>query len=133
MVFVNFVCNFGFLSMIGSTLFFVQRFSAVFLLAYTIWLATFFIFNQPFEFSAWEQFTNQQTFLIFTSLVALIILLHAFIGLWTIGTDYFTQRTIGFFNLQVAQYANLIRGGYTLLFITWGFLTVFFIFFIIWS
>jgi succinate dehydrogenase / fumarate reductase membrane anchor subunit len=119
--------------MIGSTLFFVQRFSAVFLLAYTIWLTTFFIFNQPFEFSAWEQFTNQQTFLIFTSLVALITLLHAFIGLWTIGTDYFTQRTIGFLNLQVAQYANLIRGGYTLLFIIWGFLTVFFILFIIWS
>ena len=133
MVFVDIVCHLDVLPMIGSTLFFAQRFSAVFLLAYVIWLITFFIFNQPFEFSGWEQFTNQQIFLIFTSLVAVTILLHAFIGLWTIGTDYFTQRTIGFFNLQVAQYANLIRGGYTLLFITWGFLTVFFIFFIIWS
>ena len=133
MVFVDFVSNMDVLPMIGSTLFFAQRFSAVFILAYTIWVITFFIFNQPFEFSAWEQFTNQQIFLIFTSLVALITLLHAFIGLWTIGTDYFTQRTIGFLNLQVAQYANLIRGGYTLLFIIWGSLTVFFILFIIWS
>ena len=133
MVFVDIVCHLDVLPMIGSTLFFAQRFSAVFLLAYVIWLITFFIFNQPFEFSTWVQFTNQQKFLIFTSAVALIIPLHAFIGLWTIGTDYFTQRTLGFLNNRLSQYAGLIRGTYTFLFTIWGFFIVFFILFIIWS
>ena len=133
MVFVDIVCHLDVLPMIGSTLFFAQRFSAVFLLAYVIWLVTFFILNQPLEYSAWAQFTNQQKFLFFTSAIALIIPLHAFIGLWTIGTDYFTQRTLGFLNNRLSQYAGLIRGAYTFLFTIWGFLIVFFILFIIWS
>ena len=119
--------------MIGSTLFFAQRFSALVLLAYTMWLTIFFVFNQPFEFSTWYQFTNQKTFLIFTSLVAITIPLHAFIGLWTIGTDYFTYRTLGFLNHRLAEYAGLIRGVYSFIFTIWGFFIVFLILFIIWS
>ena len=117
MVFVDIVCDLDVLPMIGSTLFIAQRLSAVFILAYVIWLITFFILNQPFEFSTWVQFTNQQKFLIFTSAVSLIIPLHAFIGLWTIGTDYFTQRPLGSLNNRLSQYAELIRGAYTFLFV----------------
>ena len=119
--------------MIGSTLFYAQRLSAIFLLGYTVWLSSFFLFNQPLEFDTWFVFTDQIVFLIITSLVSLIIVIHSFIGLWTIGTDYFTARTLGFLSPAIGKYANLIRGAYFLLYSLWGCLIVFIILFIIWS
>ena len=117
----------------GSTLFYIQRLSALFLLGYLIWLMIFFIFNQPLEFTSWQIFTNKIEFRILTTLFAFISILHAFIGLWTVGTDYFTSRTLGFLNPVLAKYANLIRGAYTLLFCFIGFLIIFIILFTIWS
>jgi succinate dehydrogenase hydrophobic anchor subunit len=53
--------------MIGSTLFYVQRYSAVYLLAYTIWVVSFLIANNPLEYNLWTAFTNQLDFLVLTS------------------------------------------------------------------
>ena len=119
--------------MIGSTLFYAQRLSAVFLLGYTVWLSSFFLVNQPLEFDAWSVFTDQIVFLIITSLVSLIIVIHSFIGLWTIGTDYFTSRTLGFISPAIGKYANIIRGSFSLLFILWGCVVIFILLFTIWS
>ena len=119
--------------MIGSTLFYAQRLTAVFLLGYSLWLLSFFMLNQPLEYSIWVLFTDQMHFLIFTSIVSIIIAIHAFIGLWTIGTDYFTSRTLGFLSPAVAKYADVIRGLYSLLFTIWGISIIIFILLIIWS
>ena len=119
--------------MTGSTLFYAQRLSATFLLGYTIWLSLFFLLNQPLEYDAWSLFTDQIIFVVLTSAVAFIVVIHSFIGLWTIGTDYFTSRTLGFLSPAIGKYANVIRGAYSLLFTFWGCLVVFIILFIIWS
>jgi len=119
--------------MTGSTLFYAQRLSAIFLLGYTIWLSSFFLLHQPLEYDAWSQFTDQIIFSVLTSAFAFIVVIHSFIGLWTIGTDYFTSRTLGFLSPAIGKYADTIRGAYSLLFILWGCLVVFIIFFIIWS
>jgi succinate dehydrogenase / fumarate reductase membrane anchor subunit len=119
--------------MIGSTLFYAQRLTAVFLLGYSLWLLSFFILNQPLEYNIWVFFTDQMHFLILTSMMAIIIAIHAFIGLWTIGTDYFTSRTLGFLSPAIAKYADVIRGLYSLLFTIWGISIIFFILLIIWS
>ncbi len=118
--------------MIGSTLFYLQRFSAVFLLFYTVWIAIFFLSNQPLEYNSWTFFTSQLEFLVLTTLAAFTLMTHAFIGLWTIGTDYLTSRTIGFLNLAIARYAGLIRVVYTLLFCLLGLFFASMILFIIW-
>jgi len=119
--------------LIGSTLFYAQRLSAIFLLGYTVWLSSFFLFNQPLEFDVWSGFTDQILFLIITSLVSLIIVIHSFIGLWTIGTDYFTSRPLGFVSPAIGKYANIIRGTYSLLFVFWGCVVIFILLFTIWS
>tara|TARA_B100000579_G_scaffold217485_1_gene177885 strand:+ start:462 stop:821 length:360 start_codon:yes stop_codon:yes gene_type:complete len=119
--------------MIGSTLFYVQRYSAVYLLAYTIWVASFLIANNPLEYNSWTVFTNKIDFLVLTSLAAALSIIHAFIGLWTIGTDYFTFRTLGFLSTSLAKYADVIRGAYTIFFSLLG-LSIFVIILItIWS
>jgi succinate dehydrogenase / fumarate reductase membrane anchor subunit len=119
--------------MTGSLLFYAQRFSAVFLLGYSVWLALFLLLNQPLEYDTWSLFARQTIFLLLTSAAAFIIVVHSFIGLWTIGTDYFTVRTLGFLSPAIGKYANLIRGTYSILFSLWGCLVMFIILFIIWS
>jgi len=119
--------------MIGSTLFYAQRLTAVFLLGYSLWLLSFFILNQPLEYNIWVFFTDQMHFLILTSIMAIIIAIHSFIGLWTIGTDYFTSRTLGFLSPAIAKHADVIRGLYSLLFTIWGISIIIFILLIIWS
>ena len=59
--------------------------------------------------------------------------MHTFIGLWTVGTDYFTSRTLGFINISLAKHADLIRSIYTFLFVALGALIVITTLFIIWS
>ena len=119
--------------MTGSLLFYAQRFSAVFLLGYSVWLALFLLLNQPLEYDTWSLFARQTIFLLLTRAAAFIIVVHSFIGLWTIGTDYFTVRTLGFLSPAIGKYANLIRGTYSILFSLWGCLVMFIILFIIWS
>ena len=133
MVFAGLVCFHEIVPMIGSTLFYVQRFSAVYLLAYTFWLAIFFVSNNPLEYYTWSVFTKQLDFLVLTSIAAFVSIIHAFIGLWTIGTDYFTSRTLGFISMSFAKYADIIRGTYTIFFSLLGLSIITIILHTIWS
>ena len=133
MVFIVRIRFYETVHMIGSTLFYVQRYSAVYLLAYTVWLVSFLIVNNPLEYNSWSAFTNQIDFLVLTSLAAAVSIIHAFIGLWTIGTDYFTSRTLGFLSMSFSKYADIIRGAYTILFSLLGLSIFAIILFSIWS
>ncbi len=117
----------------GSSLFYLLRLSALVMLVYTIWVLSFIFFNQPVEYNSWISFTNQILFQLSTTFVAFFFLVHTFIGLWTVGTDYFTSRTLGFVNTSLAKHADLIRSGYTFLFVALGALIVITTLFIIWS
>ena len=117
----------------GSSLFYWLRLSALFMLAYTVWVLSFIFINQPVEYNSWISFTNQTLFQLSTTFAAFFVLVHTFIGLWTVGTDYFTPRTLGFLHPTLAKYADLIRSGYTFLFVALGVLIVITTLFIIWS
>ena len=117
----------------GSSLFYWLRLSALFMLGYTVWVLSFILTNQPVEYNSWISFTNQTFFQLSTTFAAFFVLVHTFIVLWTVGTDYFTQRTLGFLHPTLAKYADLIRSGYTFLFVALGMLIVITTLFIIWS
>jgi succinate dehydrogenase / fumarate reductase membrane anchor subunit len=68
----------------------------------------------------------------FTSLISLLIILHSFIGLWTVGTDYLTKRTLGFLNKSLATNANIMRNAFYFLFVAMGILYLMAILYIIW-
>ena len=93
----------------GSSLFYLLRLSALFMLGYTIWVLSFILYNQPIEYSSWIFFTNQTLFQLSTSFAAFFILIHTFIGLWTVGTDYFTPRTLGFLHPTLARFSSIIE------------------------
>ena len=117
----------------GSLIWYAQRISAVFLLSYTVWISLFFTTTQTISFDIWIIFAESFHFKAATSIASVVVLLHSFIGLWTIGTDYLTGRTLGFLNASLIKYADIIRNFYSFLYILWGSAFTFFALFIIWG
>lgn len=73
----------------------VQRVSAVVLLAYTLYLTFFLLGNSNLSYQEWQGLF-EQTWMRMFSLMALISLLaHAWVGLWSVTTDYITNRMMG--------------------------------------
>ena len=89
--------------------------------------------NATDSYYEWSLFIASFEMRAATSLTALLIILHAYIGLWTVGTDYLTKRTLGFLNKGLSNQANLIRGIYYFIFIFSGLLYLGVILYIIWT
>ena len=105
----------------------LQRYSALIIFAYLAYVLSFFVQSQEVSFFTWSDF-----FLSLTSIIFILLLFHAFIGLWTVGTDYLTKRTLGLLNQSLTKYADLIRNLYFLCFGLMGFIYLTLILYIIW-
>ena len=73
----------------------VQRVSAVVLLLWVVFVACFVATSAPFTFAEWQQLFAQTWMRIFTLAAVLALCAHAWIGMWTISTDYFTTALLG--------------------------------------
>ena len=116
----------------GSTIWHLQRWSSIFILAYVVYVVLFIISFSPILYSDWMIFVSSYIFKIATSIVFISILVHAFLGLWTIGTDYLTQRTLGFLNLALSRIADTSRLLYNIFFTVLGLFLYLFLLFLIW-
>ena len=122
-----------YLFMKGSLIWYAQRYSSILILIYVAYIFYFlFSFNGQISYFDWTMFILSFEMRAFTSLISLLIILHSFIGLWTVGTDYLTNRTLGFLNKSVATNANIIRNAYYFLFVAMGILYLMAILYIIW-
>ena len=122
-----------YLFMKGSLIWYAQRYSSILILIYVAYIFYFlFSFNGQISYFDWTMFILSFEMRAFTSLISLLIILHSFIGLWTVGTDYLTKRTLGFLNKSVATNANIIRNAYYFLFVVMGILYLIAILYIIW-
>lgn len=75
----------------------IQRSSAIFMAVYSIALMAYFICHSGLSFAEWHGLFAQAWMKVFTSLFIVGLLWHAWIGIWTIFTDYvkpFVLRTI---------------------------------------
>ena len=104
----------------GSILWNIQRYSALFIFAYFIYIVSFFIISDEINFSILSNFFFSYTFKVSTTFVFLMIVAHSYVGLWTVGTDYLTERTLGFLSKSLAKRAGLLRNLYFIVFITLG-------------
>ena len=89
---VTSVTNFG---RTGVHDYVAQRVSAVVLLAYVVFLAGFVLSSDGVTYLEWRGLFAQ-AWVRYFSLAALIsLIVHAWIGMWTIGTDYLTKTALG--------------------------------------
>ncbi|WP_298446955.1 succinate dehydrogenase, hydrophobic membrane anchor protein [uncultured Marinobacter sp.] len=65
----------------------IQRVSAYVLAFYTLFLIGFFV-TTDVDYQSWSALFNQTWFKIFSLLALLSIGAHAWVGLWTVSTDY---------------------------------------------
>ncbi len=98
----------------------VQRVSAVVLLAYTVFLAGYLLTNSGLTFNEWQGLFQQNWMRAFSLLALLSLITHAWVGLWSVTTDYVTVRQMG----AVATPLRLIlQSGIALLsfyYLVWG-------------
>lgn len=73
----------------------VQRVSAVILGAYTVFLAAWIIFSPELSYADWAELFSCTAMRIFSLLALLSLIAHAWIGVWTIATDYLTEMALG--------------------------------------
>ena len=73
----------------------VQRVSAYILAAYFLVIAGFLACSQGVGYTEWYSFMTSTAMRIFTLLALLALAGHAWVGLWTVFTDYVTERQMG--------------------------------------
>ena len=98
----------------------IQRLTAVVLLAYTLYLCWFLLTTPNLGYEQWSELFECTAMRVFSVAALLSTIAHAWIGLWSISTDYMTERMMG-------PRGNLLRwlvqlGGGLLLFtyLVWG-------------
>ena len=121
-----------FVYMKGSFIWYTQRYTSLIILSYLIYIFSFIFNNQDINFFSWSDFFLSFQVRFLSSIVFLVIVLHAFIGLWTVGTDYLTKRTLGFLNVSLSRRADTLRYIYYLIFGLLGIVYLTAIFHIIW-
>lgn len=98
----------------------VQRVTAYILAVYTIVVVVFFIMQPNVTYAGWNGFMSQTWMQVFTLMALLATCAHAWIGMWTVGTDYLREHLMG-------ERANAIRAIYlvacvliTITYLVWG-------------
>lgn len=79
-----------------------QRVSAYILAAYFFVIVGFLLCNPGLEYAQWNEFMGCNAMRIFTLAALLALAAHAWVGMWTVFTDYVTE-------LQMGAKATIIR------------------------
>jgi len=83
----------------------VQRATAVILTVYTVWVMGFFLLTPEMTYPILVSFFSSAPMQIASTLAVLSTVAHAWIGMWTIGTDYLLEAHVG-------TYSTVIRFAY---------------------
>lgn len=97
-----------------------QRFSAVVLAAYTIFIVAYLVMHPGLTYEEWSGLFQQLWVRIFTLLVLVSIAAHGWIGLWGVLTDYITTRMIGSSALFLRTVALSVYAIITFAYLVWG-------------
>lgn len=89
------VTNVTSLTRSGLSDFVIQRVSAVVLTLYTLCVLGFFLVHPDMDHATLRDYFASTPMLLFSTLMVLSTAAHAWIGMWTIGTDYIRDHYFG--------------------------------------
>lgn len=96
----------------------MQRVTAVILLAYFITIA--YVVFSGVDYPAWRTLFDQTWMRIFSMLALFSLGIHAWIGLWVVFTDYFTERMMGSFGNVIRLAAQVVCAIVMFAYLVWG-------------
>lgn len=97
----------------------VQRFTAVVLSLYTVFIVGFIVFSNGLTFELWASLFDQLWMKIFTVIATIALAAHSWIGLWGVLTDYVTKRMLGDSALSLRLIVLSIYALITLSYVIW--------------
>ena len=102
----------------GVSDWFMQRVSAVVLLAYFLFIG--FVLLGGTDYLEWKALFAQTWMRVFTLLALISLALHAWVGLWSVVTDYLTERMMGQTGNVLRVLAQIVCGIIVFTYIVWG-------------
>ncbi len=75
----------------------LQRVSAVILALYITGLLVFWLYMPWYKDLSWQALFNSQTMRVVTIIALISLLVHAWIGMWIVITDYIKTASLAFF------------------------------------
>jgi succinate dehydrogenase / fumarate reductase membrane anchor subunit len=97
-----------------------QRVSAVVLAVYFIFLLGFVAAHPGLTYADWHGLFSQHWMRIFSLLALLALSVHAWVGMWTITTDYLTNMAIGKWATGVRFLVQAACGMLMFVLFAWG-------------
>lgn len=97
----------------------IQRVTAIFLAGYVVFLGGFFLLHPHLTYPIWHELFQNQFMKIATIINMGALFLHAWIGIWTVTTDYLKSTALRLFIQMSVLFlltAQLIWG----MMILWG-------------
>jgi succinate dehydrogenase / fumarate reductase membrane anchor subunit len=97
-----------------------QRVSAVVLAAYFLFLIGYLVVNPDLQYTQWHALFSANWMRIFSLLALVALSVHAWVGMWTISTDYLTNMAIGKSATVVRFLFQAVCGIAMFTFFVWG-------------
>ena len=92
----------------GLSDFLVQRISAVVMTVYTLCVFGFFLAHPDVSHAHLVHYFGSMPMLVFSTLMVLSTAAHAWIGMWTVGTDYIREH---YFGKHATAFRMVYQGG----------------------
>ncbi len=104
----------------GVSDFLIQRFTAIILAAYLIFLVAYLVANPGLTYEQWSGLFSQLWMRVFSLLTLVSIVAHGWIGLWVVLTDYVTERMMGGSALVIRLLVLSLYAVVNIVFLVWG-------------
>ncbi|OLU31526.1 succinate dehydrogenase, hydrophobic membrane anchor protein [Pseudomonas sp. PA15(2017)] len=97
-----------------------QRVSAGVLAAYVLFLLGYIVLNPGMGYAEWHGLFSNNAMRIFSLLTLVALGVHAWVGMWTISTDYLTPTALGKWATVVRFLFQAACGIAMFVFFVWG-------------
>ncbi|HCH01653.1 MAG TPA: succinate dehydrogenase, hydrophobic membrane anchor protein [Vibrio sp.] len=95
------------------------RATGIIMTLYTVYMLSFLAWGPDINYLSWQSFFSGTFTKVFTMVALLCVLIHAWIGMWQVLTDYIKPTAVRV-ALQLVIIVTLIAYFFSGLFILWG-------------
>ena len=98
----------------------IQRISALLLLAWVVCILASLLFTPDLDYAQWRAQFDSPVMQIFSLIALLSLCAHAWVGIWTVTTDYLSEAHLGRAGTLIRLFTQSACALLTLVYLLWG-------------